>query len=265
MQEKKRQKNKVIVLFIIIFIFGYFIFFSSSIWYPDNGNLVSATKISSEKTWNDRRVTLLAWDYSENQRMMEIKLEILNTTLDGMNTYTYEALERNGGYLDVKPVLETDDYIVLRIYAIDKNWDEISLRLKMPEEISDTQDALKLYTNSESVHRVASIEDLTAAEYQLARIDSHIKIYQADINELEATIEELTNTKLSQERDIAELKEKELYQTEEQIAESEQLISSAQAIIQNTETEISEAENKIAEYEERIKKANEEKKIYQNY
>lgn len=263
MQEKKRQKNKVIVLFIIIFIFGYFFFFSSSIWYPDSGNLVSATKISSEKTWHDRRITLLAWDYSKSQRMMEIKLEILNTTLDGMDTYTYEALERNDGYLDVKPVLETDDYIVLRIYAIDNNWEEISLRLNMPEEISGSQDALKLYTNSESVNRVSSIEDLTAAEYQLARIDAHINIYQADIDELEKTIAELTNTKLAQERDIAELQEKELYQTEEQIAESEQLISSAQSTIKNIEAEISEAENKIAEYEERIEKANEQKKTYQ--
>ena len=43
------------------------------------------------------------------------KIEINNTALDGTDQYLYTALERNKGYLDVKPVLETSDFVVLRI------------------------------------------------------------------------------------------------------------------------------------------------------
>ena len=88
----KNHKNKKLLLFIIIFIGGYFFFFTSNLWYPDDSNSVKATAIFSPKNWNSRDITLLSWDYSESQQMMEVKIEINNTALDGTDQYLYTCL-----------------------------------------------------------------------------------------------------------------------------------------------------------------------------
>ena len=262
----KNSKNKKLLLFIIIFIGGYFFFFTSNLWYPDDSNSVKATAIFSPKNWNSRDITLLSWDYSESQQMMEVKIEINNTALDGTDQYLYTALERNKGYLDVKPVLETSDFVVLRITDLKRNWKEVSLRIKMPEKAqnkTNTQEELRLYTTKKSVHKIKSIPDLTSEEYQIDRINMRIAMYQDEIDKLNLSIDNLEKDKLAQERDISVLKDKEKYQTDQQKKETAQILSSAETSVKNLENEIAEHKATIEEYNQRIKKSKEELSSYQ--
>lgn len=262
----KNHKNKKLLLFIIIFIGGYFFFFTSNLWYPDDSNSVKATAIFSPKNWNSRDITLLSWDYSESQQMMEVKIEINNTALDGTDQYLYTALERNKGYLDVKPVLETSDFVVLRITDLKRNWEEVSLRIKMPEKAqnkTNTQEELRLYTTKKSVHKIKSIPDLTSEEYQIDRINMRIAMYQDEIDKLNLSIDNLEKDKLAQERDISVLKDKEKYQTDQQKKETAQILSSAETSVKNLENEIAEHKATIEEYNQRIKKSKEELSSYQ--
>lgn len=175
--------------------------------------------------------------------MMEVKIEINNTALDGTDQYLYTALERNKGYLDVKPVLETSDFVVLRITDLKRNWKEVSLRIKMPEKAqnkTNTQEELRLYTTKKSVHKIKSIPDLTSEEYQIDRINMRIAMYQDEIDKLNLSIDNLEKDKLAQERDISVLKDKEKYQTDQQKKETAQILSSAETSVKNLENEIAE-------------------------
>lgn len=261
----KNRKNKIFLIFIILFVGGYFLFFTSNLWYPDSGKMVKETPIFSPKEWNHRNITLLSWDYSETQQMMEIQLEINNTALDGIDKYTYTALERNSGYLNVVPIMETADYVVLHINNLKKNWREVSLRIGIPEENSkkvETKNELKLYTNKDSVHTVSSISNRTENEYQTDRINSRITMYQNKIYSLNNSIDALETEKLAHERDISALKDKSKYQTDQQKEESAQILSAAESSIQNLKIEIEKYEAEILEYTQRIQKAKEELTVY---
>ena len=182
--------------------------------------------------------------------MMEVKIEINNTALDGTDQYLYTALERNKGYLDVKPVLETSDFVVLRITDLKRNWKEVSLRIKMPEKAqnkTNTQEELRLYT-TKNQYINKSIPDLTSEEYQIDRINMRIAMYQDEIDKLNLSIDNLEKDKLAQERDISVLKDKEKYQTDQQKKETAQILSSAETSVKNLENEIAEHKATIEEY-----------------
>lgn len=254
------HKTILLLLFISVFLGGYFLFFTSNIWYPDSSNVVAATRINHTITWDQREVTLLSWDYSEQQRLMEVQFEVQNRSLDGINNYSYEVMDRDHGYLQVKPVVETDDFVVLHIQNIDPNWKELSLRLNLSD--SDTSE-LKLYTNSEAVTRISDIPTRTLNEYQVMRFENRISGYNELIAELEDQIQELQIDISRQEKDIRELQGQEEFQTDAQIKETEQIISSAETNISNSENQISDLEDQIQEYEERIENTQREMKNYQ--
>lgn len=175
-------------------------------------------------------------------------------------------MERNKGYLEVKPVLETSDFVVLRITNLKRNWKEVSLRIKMPEKAqnkTNTQEELRLYTTKKSVHKIKSIPDLTSEEYQIDRINMRIAMYQDEIDKLNLSIDDLEKDKLAQERDISVLKDKEKYQTDQQKKETAQILSSAETSVKNLENEIAEHKATIEEYNQRIKKSKEELSSYQ--
>ena len=263
-----KNKNRFLTIFIIVFIAGYFLFFSSKVWYPDSGNLVAATKPGTTKTWNDRNVTLLSWDYAEDERMMEVQLEIVNTMLDGIDRYEYEVLDRDNGYLTVEKVLESDDFVVLHIVNVESDWKELSLRMQFPDEQAvehtqiDYSSECKMYANSKSITKVEQIPVLTAKEYQIARYQKHIDTYETQIASLKSTIKEKQEQITAGEADILKLQEQEYYQTEEQKADTEQIIENARSTIKSLQTEITSAESEISELQERINNTEELIKSY---
>lgn len=251
------RKNIFLLVFILIYVIGYFLFFTSNIWYPSSDNLVAATTIGSVKNWNNRDITLLSWTYSEKQHLMEVQIEILNRSLDGNNQYSFEVLDRDHGYLAVTPVVVSDDFVVLHIDGIHRNWSELSLRIKLSnDESASASDSseLKLYTNSNAIAAVDQIEDKTFSQYQIERCELHIDEYNKKIDELKTLISDHKLNISSQESDIADLQEQEQFQTQEQINETENIISSAKNNINSLNQEITAAEKQIDEFSNRIEK-----------
>ena len=257
----KGHKNSFLIFFLIAFVGGYFFFFSSSVWYPQNKDLVKATQLNKIETWNDRDISLLCWNYSPDQHMMEIQIEIVNRSLDGINNYQYGAIERKSGQVDVSSVLEKNDFVVLRITDIRPNWKEFSLRISLPdnaESDSTSKSELKLYTNIKEISLVDHIEDKTESEYQIARYEQHISNYENIVEELRKQKEELELDIVSHRDEIQEWEEQKKFQTAEQIEETDQIIGNANTSISKKESEILAIDQQIEENQERIKKAEEQ-------
>lgn len=97
----KHKKSIFFPTFIVIFIVGYAFFLTSKLWYPNGDDLVTATKLNTEKFFNGRTVKVMRWDYSKSQGLCEVELDISNQQYDGIDTYDYEAILPSGKELDI--------------------------------------------------------------------------------------------------------------------------------------------------------------------
>ena len=79
------------MLFFCFFIRGYLLFFTSRYWMQTSGGAKRLSPLNQEIDWNDRKVRLLRWEYSPDQKLMEVELAITNTAFDGMDKYQYSA------------------------------------------------------------------------------------------------------------------------------------------------------------------------------
>lgn len=265
LKKERRKKNILLNLFIFVFVFGYMLFLTSSSWYPAHTDLIRPTAINKEQLWNDRTVTVTSWEYSEEQQLMEIKIEILNTSYDGIDHYEYEAVDRKKGFFKVTPLLEDEDYLVLHISDIDKRWSEISLRLKLPggdRESSDT-DQIKLYTNVDKVKRVDVIKSKTPKQYYADRINEKIERYQDLISKLTEENVGYQESINQAKENIVTMENKKEYQTDQEIKETEEIIVRINTEIDTMQSKVDENEATIIEYQERIGKAEEQMKNYQ--
>ena len=67
----KRSGNRLLVSIFILFIGGYFFFFTSNAWMPPAYEDIQVTKIGSTVEENDRRVTLLSWTWDQETAKQE--------------------------------------------------------------------------------------------------------------------------------------------------------------------------------------------------
>ena len=96
-KEKQRKKPKYMkfIMFIFFFIGGYTIYFTSTFWMPDTGIAKRKTELHREIEWNKRVVSLLRWEYSEKQNLMEIEIEVTNKEFDKKNNYEFSVIYNN--------------------------------------------------------------------------------------------------------------------------------------------------------------------------
>lgn len=247
---KKRNRNIFFSIVLFLFIGGYAVFFTSRFWLRIPVQSGNATKIGTVVDWNDREVKLIRWEYSEQQKEMEVELDITNKRYDGINRYKFSAVDLNGNPLYVDKIIEEDDWVVLQIKDLPSRWSDISLRIDMPKESEDT--TLKLYSSLQDVKKVRKIVKRSRTDYQLLRCDSQIADYNKKIQKAEQKQGKLNQENLRIDDKIAELKEKEVYQTDEEKENTEQLISDAESQKQMNTEEMEQLKNKVTEYQQRV-------------
>lgn len=249
---KKRNRNIFFSIVLFLFIGGYTLFFTSRFWLRIPVQSGNATKIGTVVDWNDREVKLIRWEYSKQQNEMEVELDVTNKRYDGINRYKFSAVDLNGNPLYVDKIIEEDDWVVLQIKDLPSRWSDISLRMDMPKESEDIDTTLKLYSSLQDVKKVGKIEKRSRTEYQLLRCDSQIADYDKKIQKAEQKQGKLNQENLRIDDKIAELKEKETYQTDEEKENTEQLISDAESQKQMNTDEMAELKNKVTEYQQRV-------------
>ena len=169
MKEKKSKKikkgtNAGIQVLLCILAGGYFLFFTSKIWMPNNETLIEPTPLYARQVMNRHEVYLSQWAYSVKDRAMEVIIEIEAKDLvsEGIE---FEAVDRTAGKLPIQAVTEHTDYLVLRITNVPEKWKEISIRLWEKEE--KNAKLLRLYTNIEKVDKVAKLPQKEEMDYYI--------------------------------------------------------------------------------------------------
>lgn len=258
----RKKGNRFLYGFLIIFISGYLIFFTSPLWMPGDYLGVDVTEPGEVISGNDREVTMVAWTYSKAQKKMEVVLEIANASLDGIDRYEWTALDANKGRIRTETVTETDDFAVIRLLRVPDGFTEISLRMESPDkgEGEDEFSMLRFYTSKKSVEKVLSIKDKSLHEYRIYAADCKISTYRGQIQELEDDSKKQQDLIAEAEEKIKNLKKDQKYQAEDEKAETDSLISQLETQKDGFEDAIEENENKIAEFEEKIKLQEERRK-----
>ena len=157
-------------------------------------------------------------------------------------------MERTGGELEVKAVLDEPDYLILRIENIPENWKEISLRVGNTEN----EDSMKkFYTNVNRVEETKKLALKDEKGYLMDRLLAQKRQADQELEEIQKKI-----TKLLQENEDLSKKEEEIkaktYLTqaeqkkgEETLIRAENQILINQETIEHLEEEAVEKENDI--------------------
>jgi hypothetical protein len=255
----KELKNKWNELYfgIIIFLFiaGYTFFFTSSYWMPQSSDAKAFTHLGEAQEWEAREVSVIRWDYSEEQELMEVELDITNKAYDGINKYKYSAITKSGEQLEVKAVVEEDNWVILHLSNVPERFREISLRMDMDDYSDDT---LKLYTNVNKVSKVSKIEEKSVQEYKLLKLENQKKLCEKEIKALEKKISDSNNKVKNIESEIERLEGLKAYQTSKEQENTDYAINEANSQIEIEKGLVEDYGSQIQEFREKIKILDEE-------
>jgi hypothetical protein len=253
----KQFKNSILIMFIVIFVGGYTIFFTSPLYMPTDFSEYKITELNKpQQLDNNHSFTISRWQYSEEQQRMEIELDIQNTAYDGIKSYTYNVRTDPSSRTTVTRIIEDSSLVILQIDNVSSNFKILSLQISLP---NDNDNILKLYTNPKSVEQADNIQILSRMEYQIQRLQRNIVSYQDTISQLENEIA-TKKVKISNiEAQNKELTESRFYKTnaeiqqiDTQIQDNVSLIETEQKAIQEMNAEILEYQNKITLIQEQI-------------
>ncbi len=253
-----RNKNRYLWIFVAIFLSGYVFFFSSSYWYPGGNGKVTPSRIGVAYSKDEHAFTLLSWEYSEKQRLMELQIDVKDQSLDGNADYEISALDRKKGRMRVDEVVKKDDYIVIRLHP-EARWSEIAVHIGVP----GSSDTMKFYANKKSVSKVDEIADRSEKELYLAKYQKNIAQCESQISDLEQEKEQCQDQIQKYENRKIELNASKEYQTTEEIRDTDELITKTEGQISDLKTQISSIEDAEKEMQEKIQKLQEQMKQYQ--
>lgn len=245
-----RRKNLFTRIFLLVIVVGYTIFFTSEIWYRDDGSSTRVTEINKTITNHERDFQLEKWTYCNDQNMMEVVISVNNKALDGINTYTFKAMDRDNGILNVKPIVEKEDLYVLHI-SIPKNWKVSVVQMRFPKEVAENE-YQAFFMNRQSVEEVATIEALSETEYRIEKCELEIAQIEDVIAEEKKEIESNNATIATYEEEILKVEDSLIYQTEKEQTESKATMEKARKAIEQLKQDNSDIESAISEENSKI-------------
>lgn len=235
-------------IFLYLFTAGYALFFTSPIWFPESEDLIPATPYYKRETYENYQMYLTEWEYAAMEGTMEIILELENNeVLDQKLLFT--AVERTKGDLEIKPVLEESEYVVLRLENVPTNWKEISLRAGKKGD----QNPVKFYTNVREVKETKTLPKQEKKSYQIERLQAQIAYDDAEILKKEKEIGSLKKENERLDQKMEELQEGS-YLSEEEVRKAEETITKARNQKKLNEDTIYALTEKIKSLTERSKK-----------
>lgn len=255
----KDSKNREIMIFLLIFIGGQFLFLTSKNWFPNGADYRTANAIYSSKISENIKFTLIRWDYSLEEKSMEIEIGISNNSLQDNVTYEYEALTKDYSKVDMEIKAEKEDFIVVRLYKIPKKWKEMIFCIDIIKN-GESGDRVKFYTNDESIKEIEKIETYSEKEYYENYLQSLISEQTKIIENYEKENKEKSKKQKDYAARILNLQKSKEFQTEDEISNTEGLINEAAKNINQLEEEKKSNVQMMKKCSEKIKKLEEKLK-----
>lgn len=253
-EKAQSNRNTILIIFVCIYVFGYLFFFTSNLWFPGSEDLVAASILGKEYGWNDRTIQIESWNYAATTHEMEIIFSVTNNKYVS-DQIEYEILDKKYGYMDdVDIVCQNEELVVLHVSNINKNWQEISLRIKSSNPDVST---MRLYTNKDSVNQVSEMPQKTEQEYIAEHMQFKIGLYNDQIEDYNQSIADNEKQIQQCQDDISDLQKEKTYQTEEEQQQTDSIISQAKSKISDLESENASMQSQIEELKNRIEKLQE--------
>lgn len=261
----ERHKNPIFKTLLICFALFYLVLLTSGFWFPQSRDDFEITEIGTvqENADRNRRVTLIRWDYSEEQGIMQLQLRMENTSLDGINQYSYLAMERSHGECQAEQIYEDGQIIVVNITDIPDNWTAVSLRIGMPDTDPEEEFLFRLYGSPENISTITEIPENNRNEYYIADTRYSIQALEQENRNLQEEAEGLRTEIRELNRQITEITEELPYIPAEEMEEKEAEISALETEIQNRTGQISDITDTQQTNEEGISLLEEKIQEYQ--
>ena len=250
LRNNRHIKNTVTSIFLIVVLAGYFLFFTSKSFLPYKQNLMETDIGKILQLEIGKNITLIRWDYSPDQHVMEIELLTENTTFDGADEYLYAAVDRQNQNLTANIIVADANMQVIHIENVPDNFSEISLRIKGTGD-KDTN-ILRIYTNKDDVNIVDEIRPRTKPEYVIMRLENEIVLMEQRIESIENDNSELRDRIQNIEEANRNHELDKRYQTAEEIAQTNIRIRNNETEIGRLLTQIDANSKSIDEFENRI-------------
>lgn len=235
----------------LVFIILVFIFFLNSNRLMGYKGDTLFTPMNEIKTVNNRDISIVKWTYSPKQKKMEVHVNIINNLFDGKDAYSFVAYGRTTSNIKVNIISAEDNYYVLFLENVPKDFREISLQIDILGTI------YKSYTNMHQVEQVSEITEKTSEDYKIEQIMSDINAYQLKIQEVETLITEANAQIIDYEEQIENIESKKKYQTATEIVNSNSQIETIKQRISSLKKGNEEYVNNKTEYLDKIAKSRE--------
>lgn len=246
---QKKVKSTLFTVYLSTVIIGYFIFFLSPLYMPTDFQKYKTTLFNEEMELNpQRKFTLLRWDYSEDQHLMELEMDVDNSDFTSDETLKFSAKTKPSEKVNIKSIVNEDSYLVFQISNIPEDFEQVAFWISL----SKSGKLLRLYSNINDIHKVDHIETLTKDEYLYNRLSRNVQTYQKNIKQYQ---DEIADKKILIEKATtknAELETNKEYMTNTEIEEVNQKILDNESLISDTEKEIETLNNKISEEQNKI-------------
>lgn len=249
----KNSKNKFFRIYLLVFVVGYIFFFTTPLWNEEEISS-AATKLFEIQQYNNREIYISRWDYSEEQKMMEVEICINNKSLDDADTYQYRAIDKKINEMEVEEVAGNKEFKIVRIKGVPKNWKQISLKMVLTGKEYDEKSVLNLFATVESVNKVNSIPDLSIKAYNQQRLENQMLFYAKEIKKGALDILENKDSQVEYANKIQELQDDMKWQTQEEKGNTEKIIEQAENAISQLEKNNDDIQKEIAGYQEKIRK-----------
>lgn len=243
----KLKTDRFLKVFIIVFLVGYGIFFTSNIWMPASATNIETTKPGTVIYDNENKVMLLKWSYSKEDNKIEAVIKRENFSIEETKL-KWVAFEKHKGKLKTETIAESENFAVIHINNLPYRWSDISLRL----EDTDGNGAIKLYVTKNEVEKVKHIADLNIYEYEELAVHYLIDIYKKEINKNDQKIENLKEKVVEAEGKISEFKYNQKFETDLEKEDSNQAISDVESEITNMKNKIDELDASNEELNKKI-------------
>lgn len=244
----KKDKSKVLSVLLIVFVFLYIVFITSKLWMPKSYTGIDVSSIGESFELREKTITLDAWQYSKEEKAMQIMLELEDMSIDG-EELNIVLKDLNNKEYKLTNIVDENDLIVLQS-NIRNSWSELILTVSVGDE--ENADMLQFTMNYKKCEMVDKIKNTDKNSYYKMAYESKIDGYEKEIEALKKEKKDIQMQEDNAEEKIKDLEKSMEFQTKEQQQETKTSIIQIETKLDDLEKEYEDKSSEIQEFYEKI-------------
>lgn len=259
-RSRNRNRNSVRIT-VLLFLFMHVSFYLTG-FISDWSKYTCSAFRTSQNLSAYKTVTLIRWDYSPEDKTMELVFDLKNNSYSE-GTIEFTALYDNTKKLDSQIVYNEQDMIIIQLYKLPKkSGKKVTITFKYtPEGEKDYE--TKFYSYTGIINEVETLPILSQDEYYLSRQDYDIAYYKELVKEMQNAISKNESSIANIKQDIEKLQSSNTALTTDEMLNLNETIENDKGTIEILEGKNGEYRLQIASYQEIIGVLKERKADYE--